>query len=197
MLDVTTKTTSPVGHDQTDVDHLELCLMCRIRVQRITGTAPFDNVGVRDLVVAEFGPLQFDPPAGNAPDGSKVACGELWVTIAGDLVVICNVLAWAAVVVAPVVFDVSVADSASLVVAAAVSPIGVDIVILSSTINSVTTKALAARVIAVRACNLLELVDGDRGVTTGAPIVSVTDRRLDARQFASDAIVRLDDPYDD
>lgn len=94
-------------------------------------------------------------------------------------------------VVVPVIFDVEVADSGSLVLDAETSPLGVPIAIYDRMLSSLPTRVLRSRVVPYRDVDLLSLVAGDHGITRGSQVSGPADPRHEVRQYVSDRLTAL------
>ena len=178
------------GKAATVEAHLDRCLLCRIKRQRLSGIPPIDSADVGDLELPAFGRIDVEDA-----DGTEAAPGELWLTSADDasMVLVRSIREnnWGVVVV-PVILDVEAADSSTLVVDETVSPIETPIAIYERMTISLPTTALATRVIFTRELDLLALSDGDLGITRGSPLEGAGDPRREIRQYLSDRLVALD-----
>lgn len=177
---------------QRIVVHLESCLPCRIKRQRLTGVPPVELADLGTLSVPYFDRLEVDDEGERTPDA-----GELWLTIGDDatMVLVRAVRAeGGGAVVVPVTFDVEVADSGTLVLDASASPLGVPLAIFERLIVSLPSGSLRGRVVTVRDVDLLAIGDTDPGVSRGAAIEGPTDPRLEVREFLVDRLAALDPP---
>ncbi len=171
--------------------HLESCLLCRVKRQRLTALPPLQSIDVRTLRIPSFGRVETHPAA-----GSTARPGELWLT-ASDPAAIVLVRKvrdhdWGLVVV-PATLDVEVADSGTLILDETASPIGTPIGIYEHLTISLPSSALAERIVPTRPdVDLLGLVDGDPGVTHGTALRGSADPRHEVRQYLTDQLVRLD-----
>lgn len=172
-------------------DHLSTCLSCRIKRQRIVETPPIELTALPDVAIPPFDAIEVeDVEPGDARPG------ELWLTAADDasMVLITKVRPnnWG-VIVAPVVFDVEIADIGTLVLDQTASPIGVPISIYDGMLSSIPNAALRGQVLRTRPdVDLLRLTAGSPGVTRGTPLEGPGDPRHEIRQYISDRIAAVD-----
>lgn len=183
-------------------EHLAGCVLCRIKRQRLTDQPPITFTGVRDVAIPSFGAVAtVDAPL------STVQAGELWLT-GGDeavMVLVRRVLdSGLGLVVVPVTFDVEVADNGTLVLAAQASPLGVPLAIYDGMLSGLPVGALSSRVATIHDVDLLNVIDGDPGVTRGSALEGPGDPRHEVRQYVADRLTRLspleddeDDEYDE
>lgn len=173
--------------------HLNGCLLCRIKRQRLTGAPPIDFADVRELTVPGFGKIEVEEAS-----GIDARPGELWLTASDEatMVLVRSVRNnESGLVVVPVTLDVEVGDSGTLILDQPESPLGVPLVIYERLLVSLPSTALSGRVVPVRtAIDLLALGDGDTGVSRGSALEGPADPRLEIRQYLSDRLVALD-PY--
>lgn len=174
-------------------EHLTACPSCRIKHQRMAQTPPIDPTSVRDIEVPQFGAVDVEEA-----DPAAARAGELWLTATDDaaMVLVTKVRpnGWGVVVV-PVVFDIEVADSGTLVLDEAASPLAVPIAIYDGMLNSLPTSALRGRVVPTRAgVDLLRISDADPGVSRGTPLEGPADARHEVRQYINDRVVSVDAP---
>ncbi len=175
-------------------EHLTRCVLCRIKRQRLLAAPPIDFTDLRDVDAPSFGAIEtVDAPL------DEVRAGDLWLT-AGDestMVLIRKVLdPDLGVVTVPVIFDVEVADSGTLVLDASTSPLGVPIAIYDGMLSSLPTRMLQSRVVPLRPVDLLQLGAGDPGVTRGSDMEGLGDPRHEVRQYIADRLTQLA-PLDD
>lgn len=182
--------------------HLEGCVLCRIKRQRLTNQPPMEFTDLRDVVIPSFGAV-----ATVTPLPSTAQAGELWLTDGDEavMVLVRKVLdSGLGLVVVPVTFDIEVADSGTLVLEAGASPLGVPLAIYDGMLSSLPIEALRSRVVTVQEVDLLRLLDGDPGVTRGSALEGLGDPRHEVRQYVTDRLTRLspledgeDDQYDE
>lgn len=175
-------------------EHLTRCVLCRIKRQRLLAAPPIDFTDLRDVDAPSFGAIEtVDAPL------DEVRAGDLWLT-AGDestMVLIRKVLdPDLGVVTVPVIFDVEVADSGTLVLDASTSPLGVPIAIYDGMLSGLPTRMLQSRVVPLRPVDLLQLGAGDPGVTRGSDMEGLGDPRHEVRQYIADRLTQLA-PLDD
>lgn len=175
-------------------EHLTTCVLCRIKRQRLLAAPPIAFSDLRDIEVPLFGAIEtVDAPA------EEVQAGDLWLTGGGEstMVLIRKVLDGdLGLVTVPVIFDVEVADSGTLVLDASASPLGVPIAIYDGMLSSLPTRMLQSRVVPLRPVDLLHLDDGDPGVTRGPALEGLADPRHEVRQYIADRLTQLA-PVDD
>lgn len=174
-------------------EHLTACLSCRIKHQRMAQTPPIDLTDIRDIAVPQFDAVDVEEA-----DPTAARAGELWLTATDDaaMVLVAKVRpnGWGVVVV-PVVFDIEVADSGTLVLDEAASPLAVPIAIYDGMLNSLPTSALRGRVVPTRAgVDLLRISEADPGVSRGTPLEGPADARHEVRQYINDQVVSVDVP---
>lgn len=174
-------------------EHLSGCLSCRVKRQRMADTPPIAMMHVGDMEVPDFKSIDTEDidPSGAAP-------GDLWLTAADDAVMVLVTKVrpndWGVVVV-PVVLDIEIADSGTLVLDDTASPIDVPIAIYSGMANSLPISALRGRVIPTRpGVDLLRITDTDPGVYRGLPLEGPADPRHEVRQYIADQLVTIDPP---
>jgi len=171
--------------------HLAICLLCRIKRQRLTGVAPIELTDVRNVRVPEFGAIEIE----DAP-GTAARPGELWLTASDEatMVLVRTVRDNDyGVVVVPVTLDVEVADGGALILDTSASPLAVPVAIYDRLAVSLPSSALSGRVMPPRSdVDLLSLVAGKPVVSRGSPLEGPADPRLEVRQYLSDRLVALD-----
>lgn len=173
-------------------EHLDECLSCRIKRQRIAQTAPVEFTASADMAIPVFAGIDVEQV-----DPGSARPGELWLTAAEDasMVLITKLRAndWG-VIVAPVVFDVEIADIGTLVLDEAASPIAVPISIYDAMLTSLPSTALRGRVATRPDVDLLALTEDMPGVTRGTPLEGPADPRHEIRQYINDRIRSADVP---
>ena len=172
-------------------EHLSSCPSCRIKRRRISQTPPIVVSDLRDYEVPQFERLDVEDVN---PAAAKV--GELWLTATDDsvMVLITKVRpnGWGVVVV-PVVFDVEVADSGSLVLDETASPLRVPISVYEGMLTSLPASALKGRVIPIRkGIDLLKVTDTDPGVSRGTALEGSGDSRHEIRHYINERITSAD-----
>lgn len=171
--------------------HLEGCLLCRIKRQRLSDAPPIEFADVSDLAVPAFTLVDVqDAPSRDAKRG------ELWLT-AGDeaIMVLVRTVRTApahGLVVVPVTLDVEAADDETLVLDETSSPLAVAVAIYEHLTISIGSHALRTRVMPVRDVDLFSIGVGDPGVSRGSAIDGPTDPRLEIRQYLTDRLTALD-----
>ena len=175
--------------------HLPMCLLCRIRLNRIrrSNPRPADPpAGVACEVVAPG--IAAALAAGSA--SQAVAAGQVWLAGEGD-----RVLVWirsvcgSAVTVHPVTFDIAAIDDTGLIFDD-FAEIGHPVAIVVSVVGTIQVASLAACLGDLP--DLLGWVAGavasdvPSGLATGAPISGPTDERIEFRQILADEIASLD-----
>lgn len=181
-------------------EHLKGCVLCRIKRQRLADAPPVEFTGLLGARLPDFFPVEMVESPSAAPTP-----GELWLTEGetGVIVLIRKVVGGdLGTVVVPVIFDVEVADSGTLVLDAETSPLGVPIAIYDRMLSSLPTRVLRSRVVPVRDVDLLNLVAGEHGITRGSQLSGPGDPRHEVRQYVSDRLTVLapvdeDDDEDD
>jgi hypothetical protein len=170
--------------------HLDGCLLCRIKRQRLSAAPPIDFADVRDLAVPVFPRIEVQ----DAP-GTDASRGELWLA-AGDeaVMVLIRTVRDHGLVVVPVTLDTEAADDETLVLDDTSSPLAVPLAIYERLTISIGSYALRSRVVPVRDVDLFDLVVGQPGVTRGSAIDGPTDPRLEIRQYLIDRLTALDPP---
>ena len=179
--------------------HLALCLLCRIKRQRLGGVPPIEFGDVREFDTPTFQPLEVR----DAP-GTEARRGELWLT-GGDegCMVLIRTVRTAGLVVVPVTMDVEVADDETLVLDATVSPLELPLAIYERLTISIPFAAIVRRVVPVLAgVDLTALSTDTAGVTRGSAIDGPSDPRLEVRQYLIDRLSalkyeQLDEPVAD
>lgn len=173
--------------------HLALCLLCRIKRQRLTGAPPMELTDVHSVVTLDFVAIDFE-----SGDGQP-AVGQLWLTNADDatIVLITSIRADGnGVVAVPVTLDVEAADQSVVTLDQSASPLDVPLAIYRDLPVSLPIAALGERIVMRSDVDLLALASDREGVSHGAPIRSAADPRLEVRQYLVDQLTALD-PYDD
>ena len=190
LLDFVEGSLDDAGSDAVET-HLAICLLCRIKRQRVTGVAPIELTDVRGVSVPEFGAIEIE----DAP-GTAAQSGELWLTASDEatMVLVRSVRANDyGIVVVPVTLDVEAADSGALLIDTSASPLATPIAIYDRLPVSLSPSALSGRVSPLRGdVDLLSLVAGDPGVSRGSPLDGPSDPRLEVRQYLSDRLVALE-----
>lgn len=172
--------------------HLEQCLLCRIKRQRLAGAPPMEFTDAR-AVAPDFVAVEFAPGEG-APQP-----GELWLTNADDatIVLVKSVRSQGGgVVVVPVTLDVEAADEGVVTLDEFASPLIVPLAIYEDLPVSLPSTALAERIQLRSGVDLLSPFDDQEGASRGTPIRTSADPRLEVRQYLIDRLTALD-PYDD
>ena len=178
-------------------DHLSACLLCRIRLARIRradiqpATAPAEVVHseVSQRVLAVL-------TAERAPD--SVAPGQVWLTGgARRMPLWVRAVLDNAVTVYAVTLDVEAADDTELIVDE-FEAIGCPVAIMASVVGTVPKERLAIYLGDLDVRRELEHIAGasssglTAGFTTGVPITSRTDERIEFRQFLADELAAMD-----
>lgn len=167
--------------------HVAGCPICRVKLSRLHAAAPIPDVAA---VEPERG-LSYDLIDVEDVEGLHARPGELWLT-STDVATLVLVRAvrgvGSGVVVVPVVLDVEVADSSTLILDRDASPLGLPIAMFERLSTSVPTDALSGRIIPRSPVDLLAVTDADAGVSRGRPLEGPTDPRREVRQ---DLIDRL------
>lgn len=175
-------------------EHLAACVLCRIKRQRLTDAPPANLTDLLHVRLPDFAVIETidSPPTDPAP-------GELWLTEgdSGAMVLVRKVLDGdLGLVVVPVIFDVEAADKGTLVLDAGSSPLGVPIAIYDRMLSSLPTRTLRSRVVPIRQVDLLNVVEGEPGVTRGSQLTGPGDVRHEVRQYVADRLTMLS-PLDD
>lgn len=182
-------------------DHLSSCLLCRIRLARIRradiqpATAPAEvlHSEVSQRVLALLA-------AERAPD--SVAPGQVWLAGgARRMPLWVRAVLDNAVSVYAVTLDIEAADDTELIVDE-FEAIGHPVAIISSVVGTVPKERLAICLGELDVRRELEHIAGasssglTAGFTTGVPITSRTDERVEFRRFLAGDLASLD-PYED
>jgi hypothetical protein len=184
--------------------HVERCLACKIRAIRLSGTAISapDDTAMSHLVASS--PAIARPVADalrtRSASEAHPASGEIWRVGLSEasLVWVRRVLDDSAIVL-PVTLDIDLADEYSLLVPAADSPTGTDVVMVASVDGQVDLRAFLQRLGPVQVdaqIGELRLArrEGrlpDTKLPTGPPIESADDQRLEYRQLLADLLADL------
>lgn len=172
--------------------HLDTCVVCRAKRERLVVAAPADDVHARSPVRPHFVTIDVEDVRSNV-----VRPGDLWLTDAEDstMVLVRSVPEVGAdvVVVVPVTLDAETSDSTALVLDVSASPLPLPIVVYDELVVSVPASALGRRVIPTNsAVDLLAVSDADPGVRRGSPLEGPADPRLALHQELLDRVVALD-----
>lgn len=171
--------------------HLEQCLLCRIKRQRLSDAPPIDFADVAGLMVPEYSRIDVQDAF-----GVEANRGELWLTVGDEAVMVLvrsvRTAPATGLVVVPVTFDVEAADDETIVLDEAFSPVDAPLAIYEQLTVSIPASALASRISLVRDVDLLALDAGQPGVTRGSAIDGPTDPRLEFRQYLTDLLTSLD-----
>lgn len=168
--------------------HLQDCLLCRIKRQRIRSAPPINLSDISDLVAPSF--PRIDSEAISDPDPQS---GQLWLTTDEDpVMVLVRVVRNGGLVAVPVTLDIEAADSETLVLDESASPLEVPLAIYERLTFTIPASALARRILPARDdVDLLFVSDEDRGVSRGSKIEDRTDVRLELRQYLADRLSAL------
>lgn len=171
--------------------HLQQCLLCRIKRQRLSDAPPIDFADTSGLTVPEYSLIDVQRSL-----GIDARRGELWLTVGDEaLMVLVRTVRTApasGLVVVPVTFDVEAADDETLVLDQAFSPIDAPLAIYEHLTVSIPAAALVSRISPSRDVDLLTIAAGQPGVTRGSAIDGPTDPRLEFRQYLTDLLTSLD-----
>lgn len=135
-------------------------------------------------------------------DNPQPAPGQLWRAAAqpGEilLVWIRRLRSDGRLAVVPVTFDADYADEYSLVLKAAQSPLGVDLVFHTTVESTIDQRALLNNLGAVDVAAEIDTVRTARGrgtpvvgLSVGSPVASIADERIQYRQQLADALVEM------
>lgn len=176
------------------LQHLEGCVLCRIKTQRLTNQPPITFSELHDLDLPSFETVAAvpSPPSSARP-------GDLWLTSDDEavMVLVRKVLDTnLGLVVVPVTLDIEVADNGTLILEREATPLPVPLAIYDGMLSSIPFEALQSRIETNSNINLLSLTEGDPGVTRGAPLEGPGDPRHEVRQYIADRLTRLS-PLDD
>jgi hypothetical protein len=159
--------------------HLDDCLLCRIKRERLMRAPPVPATG------PQLPPVAFAVPA--VDDGGDPTEGDLW--LAGDderVLVLVLRTHGERLLVAPVTFDVEAADEETVVVDAARSPLQIGLAVHPTLATEVPRTVLVGR--------LGALAGGiDEGLTGGVAVAGPADPRLGLRQLLADRLASLED----
>jgi hypothetical protein len=172
-------------------NHLTICLLCRIKLQRLRDAAPIEFADVRHIEVPRFERVE-----AVETDSSEVLQGEVWLTSSDEpmLVLVRSIRNDdSGVVVTPVTLDVRVADDGCWILDKLTSPLTVPIVIYDNLRISLPSTALASRVVPLNSrLDLLSLSTDNPGVSRGSPLEGPGDLRYEVRQFLVDHLTTLE-----
>jgi hypothetical protein len=185
-------------------EHVERCLACKIRAMRLSGaviSAPGDAVVSQLAAASPVIPQHVADVLQTAPDPeAHPASGEIWRIGRSEamLVWVRRVIDDSALVL-PVTLDLDLADEYSLIVPAADSPVGTDIVVVASVEGQADLRTFLQLLGALPAeaqIGQLRLArrEGklpDADIPTGPPIESASDQRLEYRQLLADLLADL------
>ena len=177
--------------------HLSVCLLCRVRLNRIRRSNPRPGDPPAGVVCpAVSSGLAATLAAGSAPE--TAAAGQVWVAGGGDRVVVwVRSVCRAAVVVHPVTVDIDAVDDTGLIVDG-FAAIGRPVAIVAGVVGTVPMASLVVclgdlpvgrflrRVAAAAASGI------SSGLATGTPIYGPADERIEFRQILADEIAALD-----
>lgn len=183
-------------------DHLNSCVLCRIRLARIRRS------GLQPVAVPpEVAPREVSPTllatlnSARRPD--SITPGQVW--LAGSVQ---RILIWvravldSAVSVYAMTLDIEAADDTTLIIDE-FEAIGHPVAIMSSVVGTVPNQQLSVYLGDLNVQTDLERLSGSAspdlagGFTTGAPITSQADERIEFRQFLADELASLDPIEDD
>jgi hypothetical protein len=194
LLDLIEGTLSPDPTRAIEV-HLATCVLCRIKRQRLSDEAPIDPVDLGDVEIPAFGHVEIvDAPAATA------APGELWLTDGDEalMVLLRDVRdPLLGVVVMPVTFETDVADSGTVILDSAASPLGVPLAIYDGMLSRLPLHVLRSRVVPARDVDLSTLAVGEPGVSRGSSLEGPADPRHEVRQNIADRLAALSPVHDD
>lgn len=183
-------------------DHLEACLLCRIRIARIRwhniepadapmwGALPEVSQKVLAAVNSDHRPDSISPGQVWLADSDRRVL--VWVRTALDTAVIAHAMA----------LDVEAADETTLIVDE-LEAIGYPVAIWASVVGTVPNEQLTIYLGDLDIQPELERIAGPAssshaaGLTTGAPITTETDERIVFRQMLADELAALDPVEDD
>lgn len=172
--------------------HLRVCVLCRIKQERLANAPPMDIVDAGTVPIPQFERFELEDAS-----GSDARPGELWLT-ASDEAAMVLVKATRSedndLVVVPVSFDIEAADQGALVLEAPASPLPIPIVVYEDLVLTLPARALDQHLTSVR-IDVLGLREGDPGVSRGVPLSGPDDPRLEVRRDLADRIV-VSDPED-
>lgn len=190
------------------VEHLDECLLCRVRIARIRRQNPSQGSFAAAHAAVDVSPVvQAVLSSGARPDrveeGQVWLAGEarrtlIWIRAVRDSGVICH----------PATIDVEAADDSTLIVEE-FAPLGYPLAVVTSIVGTVPTDRLTTF---VGALDIAEDVNRLRdaaltgarpepGLRTGPPMTGRADERLEFRQLLADDLAALDpaegdDPHD-
>lgn len=190
LLDYVEETTDSAFAERISA-HVAGCPICRVKLDRLRASLPMP---LSDMPAGVGQVPSFELIDVEEADGADARPGELWLT-ASDVATVVLVRAvrsiGAGFVVVPVVLDVGIGDSSTLVLDSSTSPIGVPIAIFERLVTSVPAHGLKGRIVPTSEVDLLALTDADPGVSRGLPLEGVTDPRREVRQELVDRLASL------
>ncbi|MDE2822958.1 MAG: hypothetical protein OXK79_05580, partial [Chloroflexota bacterium] len=181
------------------VEHLDECLLCRVRIARIRRQNPSQGSFAAAHAAVDVSPVvQAVLSSGARPDrveeGQVWLAGEarrtlIWIRAVRDSGVICH----------PATIDVEAADDSTLIVEE-FAPLGYPLAVVTSIVGTVPTDRLTTF---VGALDIAEDVNRLRdaaltgarpepGLRTGPPMTGRADERLEFRQLLADDLAALD-----
>jgi hypothetical protein len=196
--------------DQAEAERLEThlagCLLCRIKLRRLrdaeslaSGTiSDIAEPGDTDAIGTRPEHLSFFVPEGADGNETHGAASPSEVWSAGDderVLILVAAVHDDRVLAAPVTFDVETADDETVAVDAAHSPFGEPVAVYPTLAIEVPRSALKTRLGSLaEPAEVGNLIDGSMsGTWRGAPIVDLTDPRLEFRQLLVDRLGSLEE----
>jgi hypothetical protein len=189
----------PKHQAATIATHLNTCLICRARMQRLaksaarTGCPPTPPLErTPDLGIPEV----LRQAASSGADDAAPEPGQLWRAAHHE-----GLLVWVrrvfddAVAVMPAVFDADLADDLTLIVPADATPIGLELAIMTELETQIDRRALQHYISELPIDTHIDVLrrarrDGmqSAGILVGVPIESPLDQRLEYRQAIADVL---------
>jgi len=182
--------------------HVAGCLACRVRLVRLRDAAiPVPSPTVLDALAATSPSVPVSLREASESDSSAIPReGELWrVGNAQAMLVWTRRMLEDSALVIPVVFEPELADQYSLIVREEASPLGVDLVLLTSVEGHVDLRAFLERFASLDVDDEIgrlrearrEHRTPESDLDTGSPIEIPTDQRIEHQQLVADLLADL------
>ena len=178
-------------------DHLDVCLLCRIRLARIRRSGLQPEAALPGVAPREVSPTILSTLSSARRPGS-ITPGQVW--LAGSVQ---RMLVWvraaldSAVNVYAMTLDIEAADDTTLIIDE-FEAIGHPVAIMCSVVGTVPNEQLSVYLGDLNVQADLERISASAssdlavGLTTGAPITSQADERIEFRQILADELASLD-----